>query len=368
MEHIIIKSSFHNTDYINNNINRIESKEEGIKERIEEYIYQVIEQTLDSKNTKYYKQQRDTTEVISLASESIKSSCLLLSTTINEDEVAAEMQTDLFEEISDNIAKRLISSEKKGNKNSANLKSSVKRGSVIQSNVKTTYDGVQSYMYVIAKVEYVEGFDKEKFNDTSILPKDNKVLKTCIIRYNDDHDIEDIMLTDKESNIRKYWYDDFLELISITNDEENTKKSFEEIDRVLSRNIKSKSPSDYIILRNELIGYYKRNDNFTFTNMVDTVLKTHMPENESVINMEEIIKKVEKLVDSKKFDNQFEIKRDIIKNKIKKVISVNNEIDLTLKSNIDNLRGTIYSEKADEGEYKLIIKVDKKVYDQFRRK
>lgn len=60
------------------------------------------------------------------------------------------------------------------------------------------------------------------------------------------------------SNSGKYWADDFLELRELSTDAQNTKRAFNAIDTILTKEVKKNAPSDYTVIRNTFVGYMKR--------------------------------------------------------------------------------------------------------------
>ena len=71
-----------------------------------------------------------------------------------------------------------------------------------------------------------------------------------------------IILSDSNPNISSFWFDSFLELKPISNNEKNTKTAFLKIDAFINRQVTKISKADGTELRNNLIGYMRTSDVF----------------------------------------------------------------------------------------------------------
>lgn len=334
------------------------------KGKAEEYVKSIIQKSLYAKNIRYYKIKRETTEVVGLVSALIKE----FATRVDSDVAATveeEGSENEIDSISGLIAERLLNEEIKTQEKILRMNREIRKGSVIQSILRN--DEGKEYFYIIAKVEHVNILDKKDWQEHTGLPLEKEILKTCVISYDENCNINEIKIYDTNSSISKYWYDDFLELEPFTTDEDNTKKSFKEIDKILYNNIKRKSPTDYNLLRNSLIGYYNQNKKFDFDDLKGKVFKNYKPQNTEDVDIEKVIRKLENVIGKERFDKQFEIVPEAIrKNKIK-IYKIHEDIDLTIKDNIDNLSDVIKADKTID-EFYLRILIDEKTYNEFNYK
>ena len=139
------------------------------------------------------------------------------------------------------------------------MQKSVQVGSLMQA---LFYDGDnERYMFLLAKVAHVVFVNQVGLSDTQGFPKDIKVYKSATF-YIDATSSEEIGVQLHQDTITKYWYDEFLELIELTNDEENTKNAFNAIDGFLNRKIKQEYPKDraFLMIILLLMNHFQEND------------------------------------------------------------------------------------------------------------
>lgn len=351
----------HSLYHIDRDEDRIE-EDKLEKGKAEEYVQGIINKSVNADNVRYYKMISDKTEIICQINSLIISlinakDSEIAATELNEIEASKISFIDKF------IAQRLLRSEKKAQEKILKIKKEIRRGSLIQALV---IDEDKNYSFIISKVEHVNILDKADWEKHTGLPLEKEILKTCVISYTNTGEINDIKLFDTNAVVAQYWYEGLLELEPLTSNEQNTKKSFSEIHKILVNNIKTKSQVDYGLLKNSLIGYYNQNVGFDFDDLKEKVFTNYKPQNEDAIDMKDVIRKLNS-VSEKRFDKQFEIVPKVIrKNKIT-VYKINEEIDLTIKDSVENLKDIIQSEKVEENMY-LKIKVDEETYRSFKYK
>jgi hypothetical protein len=117
-------------------------------------------------------------------------------------------------------------------------------------------------MILIAKVDLNSFLDQADFKKHAGLPFEKRILKTCLLEFSGANEVAKILISD--SNNAEYWWKDFLELEAVKDDANNTKTTFFAIERTLAQRLKEKHPSDYTYLRNNLIGYFRTHENFSF--------------------------------------------------------------------------------------------------------
>ncbi|KOA19332.1 hypothetical protein CLHOM_24380 [Clostridium homopropionicum DSM 5847] len=353
-EYSIFKHSLHHVD-------REESRVEEDrldKGKAEEYVHTIINKSLDAENVRRFKIKRESTETISLITAYIKR----LIDEYNSDAAAtiAEGEEFSIDIISSNIAKRLLEAEEKAQEKILKLKTEIRKGSLIQAII---IDEDDNFSYILAKVEHVNILDKLDWEQHTGLPLEKEILKTCVISFSSSAEIEEIKIFDTNKVISDYWSNKLLELEPLTTNEDNTQKSFNEINKVLVNNVKKVSRADYTLLHNSLLGYYNQNEGFDYNELIEKVFTNYKPQEEKV-DIEKLKTKLHKIPENR-FDRQFEIAPEAIRNKKKKTYSISDDIDLTIKDNIENLKDIIRTEKSNNDELFIKIKVSKEIFKDF---
>ncbi|ARK25966.1 hypothetical protein SporoP37_15665 [Sporosarcina sp. P37] len=314
------------------------------------YVDKLINDSQENPNKRFYHFTSD--------SSPIYSSIISFFTQKNEGSIET-----LFNFECKKIADRLLRAEK----NTADTYPGIrppKRGSLI-----TTMEQIDSDLRLtIAKIETEEFLDDIDLKLLSGLPYNKKALKTAIINVTlleDDELHIDITVTDTNSTISKYWTTDFLEVTEVVGDAKNTLNSFTEIEKVISKSLKTKSPADYTELRNNLVGYFKTQSSFQLENMIEYVFGDYQIENED-IKIDDIRGKVKDLATKQKFDTHFDIISKEIKARFRRTYKVTNDIEIRTNGHIEGLKHMIHSAVNAKGEKVLEIKIeDEKIFQQF---
>ncbi|MBN2435600.1 MAG: hypothetical protein JXK07_10085 [Spirochaetes bacterium] len=199
---------------------------------------------------------------------------------------------------------------------------------------------------VLAKIDHSSVID-DRSNVTSGVPKTPSVYKACIVTYitKPDFDIISVYIGDKgQSKVAKFWRDDFLECIQITNDEASTKNAFHEVEKKIrkyTRNSNNKNfDIDKYLLRNNLSTYFKTHEVYKHSEMIDFVVTQYKPENVE-LKKEELIKELSELPvklkgTSQYFDLSFSIVDKELKTLRKTVYHIDKDIDLTIKNGFED--------------------------------
>lgn len=305
---------------------------------LDEYIVELLQTIVDIPDNRFFKFESENTEVKTLIDKLI--------------EIKDETEPP-FLECTDSIADRLLRKEIEAQEKYAHI-TDIQKGSLIQSLVE-----YQDELYfLISKVEHESFLNTEDLVKQIGLPYEKRVLKTCLIKFTDDNEINNIIVSDTNSRISQYWVKDFLELQEMNTNEKNTSTAFNAIDFVLTRNLKKQSPSDYTMLRNTLIGYFRTQQEFGFENMMNSVFGEYQPEKPDLVDMNKIKENINKLPEQKGFDKMFTIIGKEITARIKKVVKISDKIELNLKDHIDQLKNVIKSEERPNGEKVIIIKTE----------
>ncbi|MFR4583675.1 hypothetical protein [Clostridium cadaveris] len=357
-KYLVLEHSLYHVDREKNDI-ELDNLEKG---KAEEYVYSIIQKSLYAENVRLFKPKSETKEAIALINEFIRNYIqgdkIGVAATL-EDQNCKKKQIN---DIASKIAYRLLDAEQKAQERIARLNKEIKKGSLIQAVIKDEEEN--EFCYILAKVEHINILDKKDWEQHTGLPLEKEILKTCVILYNEDGSILEIKIFDTNNTIADYWWNELLELEPITSNEKNTQDSYKEINKLLRNNIKEKSPADYTLMSNSLIGYYNQNPSFDFDELVEKVFKNYNPIRKDDINLEAFIEKLNKLPENK-FDKRFDITPNVIRKRKERTYNISDEIDLTLKDSVENLADVIKSEKISDDEMYIRIKVDEKTFADF---
>lgn len=232
-----------------------------------------------------------------------------------------------------NNAKRLLEKEKKSQERIARLNIEIQKGSLLH----LSFYSDNSHKVIICKVEHDEVLSEINFDLIRGLNTKKKVFKAILVYLDDDYNITHNYVNDKNSS--KYWWDDFLELEQLNTDDDNTEKSLNELDKALST-YKGKYYTDYLLLRNTLIGFYRSNDTLNYSDIVDNVFESYSPVNPA-FPKDKLVEKIKDLPEKKGFDTQFKISKKKITKKIKHRIRLQSNLYLSLDDFVDNLQDII---------------------------
>lgn len=243
-------------------------------------------------------------------------------------------------------AKRLLEKEQKADNllKQKNLDVNIQKGSLLH--LHFIQDDISKVL--ICKVEYDEILNEFTFDKNSGLNTKKKVFKAFLMYI----DTGNIYLNDKNNS--KYWWDDFLELEQINDDDKNTEKSLNEIDKILMPH-RVKHFADYIVIRNTLIGHYRTRDNFNFSDMLEEVFTNYHPI-EADFPKDKIINKISALPIKKGFDTQFIIVKKKINKKIQNKIRLANNLYLSIDDYVEELKNIIEPFEDEEGNKFVKIK------------
>lgn len=257
----------------------------------------------------------------------------------------------------DKNAKKLIKEENIAQRRIERLNKTIKKGSLIQAMLLNEEDG--HYAFLIAKIENKIFYDENTLDiHSGIDGENNKLWKSCLFKFekNEDNKLDITEIKIYSDNGAKYWWDTFLEVEPISNDEKNTKKAFDSVDKLLASELKKISEQDYFTLRNSLIGHFRNKDFFDYQEMINSVFANYEPEKINKEIYDETLRKMKDLPEIKGFDSQFSVVKKIVTNKIKRVYNINTGIQLNVVDYIENLKDTIKSYEEDGQKY-LKIKI-----------
>ena len=317
-------------DHENNRVEEEPLNEEG---NVRNYVMDIINQITENAGDRFYK-FKDTDLTMKIWIDAI----------VNDEERDAR---------SLNIANRLLEKETAAQQRYHNI-TEIQKGILLIAYCQMTNDG--DYKMVICKADYTEFIEETTGDKKNGLPTKKKIFKSFAanIKVNAGvHSYGDIITYDVNAKQSKYWYDEFLDLVALRNNEENTEKAFNFINSKILDPIKKDSKSDYLYLWNSTVAYMRSDGEFNIDHYADEILAVYHPVGEG-IDMNAIATKAKELPEKFHFDNRFQKVPSKIKAKIKKEIKLTDDIDLVLKKNIPHIERTI-KPHIDENGTKYIM-------------
>jgi len=314
----------------------------------DEFVRDLINHVNSNINVREFTTRSVGTEVISCIKQ-------ILRNLENEELIAQQM---------DSIAQRLLIKEIAAQKRVARMDTNVQKGSLVQALLfDEENDGA---IYLLAKVEHSDFVDDTDFSFKSGFSKDKKkVWKSCLIEL-PSLDAASYSARIYSNTVAKYWSDDFLELDEMVSDEGNTSKAFRAIESTLNRNIRNIAPRDHTVIRNAVISYFKSQEHFDYSVMLDFILGDYQVTDLPEEKLEALRIKLNQLPEDKHFDRQFRPVPSVINARIKKIYEVNDGIQIRITDGVRQLEETISAYQDADGTRFIRIKTNNELtYRQF---
>ncbi|MFD0964281.1 hypothetical protein [Pseudofulvibacter geojedonensis] len=327
--------SLHHLDVKTNTVTPITIDETS--ENLNKYVDSLIEDIHTNPNKRLYEFKKGNTQVKSTLVPIIK----------NEENV---------DELIIENSKRLLEKEKKSQERIARLNIEIQKGSLLH----LSFFSEGTHKVIICKVEHDEVLSEINFDLIRGLNTKKKVFKAIMIYLDENFNITYNYVHDKNSS--RYWWDDFLELEQLNTDDENTEKSLNELDKALTK-YKNKFYTDYLLIRNTLIGFYRSNDVLNYSDVITNVFENYTPLN-SDFPKEKLITRIKELPESKGFDTQFKISKKKITKKIKTKLRLRSNLFLSLDDHVDNLKNVL--KPIEEGGNKYVRILSSEGYDKLK--
>lgn len=235
-----------------------------------------------------------------------------------------------------------------------------KRGSLI---IVLFEEEDQEYVLLL-KVEHDPFIDETELRRRIGLPIEKATLKSCLFEVVDS-ELSGISIYDSNAQIARYWWDDFLELEELTSDENNTKRAFKEVEKLLRRKVSKKYKADYTILRNNAVGFFKTRDSFNVDEFVSYVIGDYKPEDPE-LDVEKLRGDLSNLPTEGQFDPSFNIVSSEIKVNMKSTVKVNQYVELKIHDYIEDMRSIIHSKIEEDGRKYLMISADDEAYAKYQ--
>lgn len=320
-------------DHENNNVQEEPLNEEG---NVKAYVMEIIAQITDNAGERRYE---------------FKAGELTMKTLL-DDIVSADRR----DEKAMNIAKRLLEKE-----DAAQLRykpiTMIQKGILLIAYCKMTDT---EYKIVICKADYTEFIEETTGEKKNGLPTKKKIFKSFAANVTVNvgaHTYGDMVTFDVNAKQSKYWYDEFLDLKALHDDDDNTEKAFKYIQSKILATVQKKNKSDYLVLWNSTVAYMRSVGEFSMDYYADNILEVYKPIGEGV-DMAELARKAKDLPRLYDFDSRFQKATSKIKARMKKEIKLTNDIVLLLKQNIPNLEQTIQPHEDEEGRKYVMVRSD----------
>lgn len=339
----IVTQAIRVIDYENNTV----LKRDNLS-NISEYIGQLISYVSGNVVVRAYKTESAGGEVISAILKIIQH---------QDDNELINYNIDL-------IAERLLRKEKEANEKITHLKTNVQKGSLILALIE---DGGHT-LFLLAKVEHTDFFDDLDYCTKSGFPKDTKkIWKTCLFRV-DDVRAERFEAKVYSQTVAKYWWHDFLELKEKQNDENNTKKAYRYIKKILSRSLKKEAPHDYMVIMNTLYQYFNSMEIFDYEEVVNKIIDNYAPYDMTQQKKEQLLNKLEMLPEKENFDWRFNLVPSAINVGKDNTYDVYNGIKLKIPQGMKDIEDLVQSCEDEDGKQYLKIRVnDDDTYRTFKK-
>lgn len=330
-----------------------------IPQEFENFISELINFITNNSNVKNYKVHDDNTQTVACVKRIIAyANCI--ATMLGYGNIVEQIH-DQSESIADKLLRVEVDAQQRIEATGQN----VKRGSLIQALIKDENGGLY---FVLAKVEHREWYDGESLLKNFGFPNDKKnVWKSAVFQVSlDEDDIVFDRIQVYTDNAAKYWANLFLELDEERSDSTNTRVVFSTLERTLERCVKKKSESDYMILRNTLIGEMKKPRLINYDEFIDELVLDYQPENQA-LNMQEVRTQLIEIGNQNKFDKQFQTDPSQVKIRRKNKYKPVSGVELSIVGAIDNLKRDIRSRESDEnGRYLEIRCTDNETFEAFK--
>lgn len=217
------------------------------------------------------------------------------------------------------------------------------------------------YKMVICKADYTEFIEETTGEKKKGLPTKKKIFKSFAANVTVNagtYSFGDMVTFDVNAKQSKYWFDEFLDLKALHDDNENTERAFSYMKSKILNPVMKKSKSDYLVLWNMTVAYMRCEGEFSMDHYADNILAVYHPEAEG-LDMIELARKARALPQQYDFDSRFQKVPSKIKAKIKNEIKLTDDIELVLKKDIPHLSRTIKAHEEDDGsKYIMILSED----------
>lgn len=311
---------------------------------IENYVTNILVQTANASVERKYKFN------VNLHTTKDRINCLLTQHGVSLENTMLEM------------GNHLASIEKQFNDNNQHLKGHIPDGVLLIAYVDMETDECD-HKIIILKSDYDEFIAEHTGQQSTGLSVKNQIFKTCqynVRWYDNSYEIQQIAASDSTKRQAAYWLKDFLELESIRQDKENTEKAYDLIKKKILNPLKENHKPDYLILYNSTISYMRSDGMFDLDYYKEEIVGNYIPYDDT-LDVNSLKGKIDQLRNSDKFDAQFPKVPSAIKDKLKSVIKLTDEMYLNIKHDIPGLASKIFP--FEQGQRKGITIISHEGFD-----
>lgn len=269
--------------------------------------------------------------------------------------------------LADSIADKLLRAERQAQEKIEQMRTYIKKGSLVQSLISTETDG--EYLFIVAKVEHSEWFHGESLQKNLGFPGDKKnVWKSAVFSISAGDPLLFNSIRVYVDNNAKYWPMQFLELDEEQTNDYNTRIAFDSIQAELRRHVRPVSERDYYILRNTLIQTMKTPQQINYPDLVQKLVGNYVPEAPN-LNLDKVRSSLSDLPEKKRFDRQFVSVPERIVERRHNFFPLTQGVDLSIKGAVEDFKETIIAEENVVGtRYIRVLCSDSKTYEIFKPK
>lgn len=304
----------------------------------EDYLSELISEVSQNRNSRNFEFVRDTTEIKAL-----------IDTLFEDGNFASFVQ---------GASQRLLASEVEAQAGIAHLGNEIQKGLLIIARVEE--NGLQSMF--ICKAEHVDFLEETNYTITKGLPIKKKLFKAFLASFDSNNQPTSVLVFDTNQVMAKYWWHDYLELSPVRTNSKNTELAFQSLERRIFAPLKKKHPADYMNLRNSTVHYFRSNEDFSIDDYLEKIIEPYPPVDEE-LKINDLKTKIEGFPEKYKFDNRFTIDKAEVKARQSNKVSLNDNLELVMKSDID-LPNIIKAYMEDDGQKYIRIRTDNG-YDTF---
>lgn len=257
------------------------------------------------------------------------------------------------------IAERLLKEETNTQERIEHLGKEIQKGMLMISYADMEVSTGIEKKIVISKADYDEFIEETTGNLKTGLATKKKIYKAFIANVSLVDGVEritKISTYDTNAKMATYWWKDFLELEVVRKNDINTKNAFDAIEKEILNPIQKNYKQDYLHLWNLTLGYFRLQGEFNLDHYRDEIIGRYQPF-DTKLSISDLQAKCNDLQKRGDFDRRFEKNIKGIKGKkLKKTLTLTNEIDLVIKDCVANMQEILQGYTNDAGEKFLMIK------------
>jgi hypothetical protein len=265
-----------------------------------------------------------------------------------------------YDESCQSIAERLLDKELEAQIKIDRLGKEIQKGMLIISLVQMTD---KARKLIISKADYDEFIEEITGKIRTGLPLRKKIYKAFIGEIDKSNQVSHISIYDTNQILASYWWKEFMELLTLRTDEDNTKRAFHSIETRILRPLEKKHKADFFNIWNSTIRYFRAKIEFNLDDYLENGIGDYEPFDEK-LDIKEIKTKIRELPSKNDFDNRFTIVKKLIHKNLKTSVPLTEQIDLLIKQDVPENVISAYEEQ--DGTKYVKIK-SKEGYEYFKK-